>query len=51
MSTVLGIPFSIIGLLFFFAFFVLTAFWIYRPGSRKTYDEQADIPFKENEHE
>jgi len=42
---------GLIGLLFFFTFFVLTAAWIYRPGSKKNYQEKALIPLKETDHE
>lgn len=45
MSTLFGIPLALIGLLFFFAFFVLTALWLYRPGAKETYASQASIPF------
>ncbi len=38
-----------IGLLFFFFFFVATAIWVYRPGSRATYQKYADIPFVRDE--
>lgn len=37
---------SLAGLLIFFGFFVAMLVWIYRPGSRKTYDDAANIPFK-----
>ena len=36
------------GLLFFFFFFVVMAMWIYRPGAKKKYQDDALIPFKEN---
>ncbi|MCB1651474.1 MAG: cbb3-type cytochrome c oxidase subunit 3 [Alphaproteobacteria bacterium] len=42
---------GVIGLLFFFSFFVLAALWIYRPGSKKNYQEQANIPLKEEDDE
>lgn len=38
---------GVIGLAFFFTFFILMAGWVYRPGSRKGYQEKAQIPFKE----
>lgn len=37
---------SIIALVTFFVFFVGMLAWIYRPGSRKNYDDAANIPFK-----
>lgn len=42
---------GLIGLLFFFIFFVLTAIWIYRPGSKQNYQEKALIPLKETHHD
>jgi|JI10StandDraft_1071094.scaffolds.fasta_scaffold15568_10 cbb3-type cytochrome oxidase subunit 3 len=41
---------TLIGLVFFFSFFVLTALWIYRPGSRASYQKQAHIPLHEDHH-
>ncbi len=34
------------GMLFMFSVFVLVVFWAFRPGSRKTYDDIANIPFR-----
>ncbi|RME14763.1 MAG: cbb3-type cytochrome c oxidase subunit 3 [Alphaproteobacteria bacterium] len=33
-------------LLAMFTFFVLTVVWVFRPGSRKTYEDTASIPFR-----
>jgi cytochrome c oxidase cbb3-type subunit 4 len=33
-------------LLALFAFFVGVIFWVFRPGSSKTYKDTADIPFR-----
>lgn len=33
-------------LLFLFAFFIGIIFWVFRPGSRKTYEDTASIPFR-----
>jgi len=33
-------------LLVLFAFFVGILFWVFRPGSSKTYRDTADIPFR-----
>lgn len=33
-------------LLLMFAFFVGVAFWVFRPGSKETYRETANIPFQ-----
>ena len=33
-------------LLFLFVFFLGIVFWVVRPGSKKTYTETADIPFR-----
>lgn len=42
---------TLIGLVFFFGFFILTGLWIYRPGSRPHYNKQAYIPLQEDRHE
>ncbi len=34
------------GLLFLVAVFVFVNFWIFRPGTRKLYEEQSQIPFR-----
>ena len=39
------------GLLMMTLVFVGAVVWVIRPGSRKTYDEQAEIPFKYDEKE
>ena len=39
---------GVIGLLFFFIFFVLMTLWVYRPGAKKKYQDKANIPFKKN---
>lgn len=39
---------GVIGLLFFFIFFVLMTLWVYRPGAKKNYQDKANIPFKKN---
>lgn len=36
------------GLLGMFLFFIGAALFVFRPGSRKTADEAANIPFKED---
>lgn len=33
-------------LLFLFAVFIGIIFWVFRPGSSKTYQDTADIPFR-----
>jgi cbb3-type cytochrome oxidase subunit 3 len=35
---------GLIGLLFFFAFFSVTALWVFRPGSKSLYKLSANIP-------
>ncbi len=40
---------NIIGLLFFFTFFCVMAIWIFRPGSKKHYQDQAHIPLNETD--
>jgi cbb3-type cytochrome oxidase subunit 3 len=42
---------GMIGLLFFFTFFVLMAVWVYRPGSKQNYQKNAFIPLNENQHD
>lgn len=42
---------GMVGLVFFLTFFVLTAVWIFRPGSKKSYQDNALIPFKEQNHD
>jgi cytochrome c oxidase cbb3-type subunit 4 len=49
MTTGLSITAGIIGLLLFFGFFLGVVIWVFRPGSKKTYEEQAEIPLKEND--
>ena len=39
---------GIVGLLFFFVFFVLMALWTFRPGARDLYRAQARIPFEKD---
>lgn len=36
-------------LLFLFCFFVGMIFWVFRPGSKKTYQDTANIPFRHDE--
>lgn len=38
---------GLIGLLFFFVFFIAVVVWVFRPGSKKRYDQDAHIPLKE----
>ncbi len=40
---------GMVGLLFFFAFFCAVLIWVMRPGSKKKYDEHAEIPLNEDE--
>ncbi len=40
---------GIIGLLFFFIFFCTVAVWVFRPGSKLTYKNFAQIPFLESD--
>lgn len=34
------------GLLAMFAFFIGMVIWVFRPGSRKTHEDTANIPFR-----
>jgi cytochrome c oxidase cbb3-type subunit IV len=36
------------GLVYMIAIFVVVVVWVFRPGSRKTSDDAARIPFKED---
>lgn len=38
---------GMIGLIFFFALFVGMTAWVYRPGARNSYQQQAHIPLNE----
>jgi cytochrome c oxidase cbb3-type subunit 4 len=40
---------GLLGLLFFFAFFCGAVLWVMRPGAKKKYKQDAEIPFKEDE--
>lgn len=40
---------GLIGLIFFFVFFVAVTLWTYRPGAKKTYQDHGEIPLQENE--
>jgi cytochrome c oxidase cbb3-type subunit 4 len=42
---------GMIGLLFFFVFFVGLLIWVFRPGSKKNYDAKAQIPLKDDNDE
>ncbi len=37
------------GLLYMFLIFLAVVFWAFRPGSKETSADAANIPFKENE--
>ncbi len=41
----------LIGLLFFFALFCFIAFTLFRPKSKKKFQDYANIPFKEKEED
>lgn len=40
---------GLIGLIFFFSFFVVMAVWVYRPGAKKDYQDKAQIPLKDGD--
>lgn len=42
---------GMIGLLFFFVFFIGMALWVFRPGAKSSYDAKARIPLNEDESE
>lgn len=37
---------GLVGLVFFFAFFLLVMLWLIRPGAKEYYNAQAKIPLK-----
>lgn len=39
---------GLLGLLFFFFFFCAVILWVMRPGSKKKYSQDAEIPLKED---
>lgn len=41
--------FGMIGLLFFFAFFIGLMVWLFRPGAKREYDDAGQIPLKEDD--
>ncbi len=41
--------YGLIGLLFFFFVFCAITIWTLRPGAKKTYEKQGNIPLQENE--
>ena len=38
---------GLIGLLFFFIFFCVVTIWTFRPGAKKKYEHDAQIPLEE----
>ncbi len=42
---------GLIGLLFFFVFFCGVVIWTFRPGKKKDYQNQGNIPLNEHEAE
>lgn len=40
---------GLVGLLFFFSFFLVVVLWTYRPGAHQLYKSCADIPLKGEE--
>ncbi len=42
---------GMIGLIFFFGFFMLMLLWVFRPGAGSTYQNHANIPLKESDNE
>jgi len=41
--------YGLVGLLFFFAFFVAITLWTLRPNAKKKYEDHGNIPLKEND--
>lgn len=42
---------GLIGLLFFFVFFCAVVLWTFRPGAKKKYEDNANIPLNEDDGE
>ena len=42
---------GIVGLLFFFGFFVLMTAWVFRPGAKAGYSAKSRIPLKDSDDE
>jgi cbb3-type cytochrome oxidase subunit 3 len=42
---------GLIGLLFFFAFFVAILIWVFRPGSKSLYTNHGQIPLKDDNND
>ena len=42
---------GLIGLIFFFGFFIAMLVWVLRPGMTKKFEEFGNIPLKEKDHE
>jgi cbb3-type cytochrome oxidase subunit 3 len=40
--------YGLVGLLFFFTFFVVITFWTMRPKAKARYEDHGNIPLKEN---
>lgn len=40
---------GVVGLIFFFVFFVGVTVWLYRPGQKAIYQHYADIPLNEEQ--
>lgn len=41
--------YGLVGLLFFFVFFLVILGWTFRKGAKSKYDQHANIPLEENE--
>lgn len=39
--------YGLVGLLFFFAFFISVLVWLFWPGSKKKFEKHGHIPFKD----
>ncbi len=40
---------GLIGLIFFFVFFITVTLWTFRPAAKESYEKHALIPLEENE--
>lgn len=40
---------GVVGLLFFFVFFVVMVTWLFRPNSKNVYESYGEMPLRENE--
>ena len=50
-ETYASLPHGMIGLLFFFGFFVAMLVWLFWPGKKSSFEDQGKIPLKDDNDE